>query len=129
MARLVLDQDTHLQLSDIPISITDLSLVPGSTPPTRIGTVDFSNCTGIIFFIAKGAIYALHAHTSVLPYASSTFYTLPELLQMEVMWIYLPISPQDEAVGFGIVKGVFENMSRSTAQSCFVSSSSEHIQL
>jgi hypothetical protein len=122
MARLVLDQDTHLQLSDVPIGITDISPMPGSTPPTRLGTVDFASCTGITFFIAKGAIYALHAHNAVLPDATSTFYRLPELLQMEVMWIYVPISPEDEVVGFGIVKGVFEAMSRSTAQSCFVSS-------
>lgn len=125
MARLVLDQDTHLQLSDVPISMTELSPVPGDGLAARLGTVDFATCTGVTFFIAKGAIYALHAHTSVLPYATSTFYRLPELLQMEVMWIYVPISPTDEVLGFGIVNGVFEDMSRSTAQSCFVSSSSK----
>lgn len=90
--------------------MSDLSKPPSSC---HLGTLQLRACSGITFFMSRGSIHAVHAHTLARPFAQSTFETLPTARQRIVSWVYVPIDGEITKFGFSQVSRRAGNVTRS----------------
>ncbi|KAH6851133.1 hypothetical protein B0I37DRAFT_129023 [Chaetomium sp. MPI-CAGE-AT-0009] len=65
-------------------------------------TVEMDKIKGITFFFHSGQLFGIHIHRLENSYAMDTFATLPGLLRLDIVWIYLPISQHDPILVLGI---------------------------
>lgn len=106
LGRLVLSTDSstfRIWNTPKPPPLTDC-LFACPKPPifeTRFSAIDMRACLGITFFVRGGTTYAIHTHTLQSPCALSTLQQLHHYQQMNLAWIYVPVSDTDRIEAFG----------------------------
>ncbi|KAH7157708.1 hypothetical protein B0J13DRAFT_177197 [Dactylonectria estremocensis] len=77
---------------------------------SRFVTIPTRNCTGLTFFFLHLSIKAIHAHTGRSPSAQETFNRLSSEDRSNLIWIYVPLTPENPIIGFGVrlIRGRYE---------------------
>ncbi|KAG9508049.1 hypothetical protein J7337_001607 [Fusarium musae] len=68
----------------------------------RLRTLDLRSTRGLTFFYIRSSLRAIHSHTSRFPTALTTYARLSELDRRDVVWVHVPIAPNDRIIGLGI---------------------------
>ena len=93
---------------------------------TRFLTIDLRGVTGLTFFFSFSKVYAVHAHTPAMPYATRTFENLSKRRQAGVAWVYLPIPKGEDIIALGVRLRQQEGRLKSQ-QPCFLVIALRHV--
>lgn len=71
--------------------------------------LDSEYCTGISFFIASHLVHEIHAHSKFHSTHLERFDYLCSMFDQEIVWIYIPLTVQDQITAIEIRKYVTED--------------------
>jgi hypothetical protein len=70
---------------------------------SQLRTISLDNVTGLTFFYISNRMYGVHGHTISEHSAVRSLERLPRNIQNKVVWVHLPISPDEHIMGMGQV--------------------------
>ncbi|CEJ95157.1 hypothetical protein VHEMI10655 [[Torrubiella] hemipterigena] len=71
------------------------------TEQTQFRVIDLDQVFGLTFFCHEGNLYDIHVHTKMSPCAKPTYHKLSGRRQLNVVWVYVPISKTDSITVMG----------------------------
>jgi hypothetical protein len=70
----------------------------------RLHAVDLNGTRGMTFFFLSGQLVGVHVHRSCGSCAMDTYERLSSRRRRSVVWIYMPIAPEDRVLVLGARK-------------------------
>ncbi|SPJ71509.1 uncharacterized protein FTOL_01237 [Fusarium torulosum] len=89
-----------LRPSDYRLHIYTLPIIVCTS---QLRTISLDHVTGLTFFYMSNRMYGVHGHTISEPLAVHSLERLPRNIQNKVVWVHLPIPPDEHIMGMGQV--------------------------